>query len=58
MADPYYDTFLRLSWRPMKYSFDSCSTDEGYHTDERPYTDKEAHSNEPEIPILKSNHTL
>ncbi|CEI98602.1 hypothetical protein RMCBS344292_12707 [Rhizopus microsporus] len=58
MVDPYYDTFLRLSWRPMKYSFDSCSTDEGYHTDERPYTDKEAHSNEPEIPILKSNHTL
>lgn len=48
----FYDSFPR---KTTFTSYDSCSTDEGYYTDEKPQ--HEDH-NETEIPILNSNRIM
>lgn len=57
------DPLPRSSWRPSSSSYDSCATDEGYHTDEKPpfndhHQQQQSSSFENEIPILKSNRTM
>ncbi|CAO3644576.1 unnamed protein product [Mucor fragilis] len=59
------DPLPRTSWKPFSptSSYDSCITDEGYHTDEKPsYQNNHHHQqhskNDNEIPILKSNRTI
>ncbi|GAA5803350.1 hypothetical protein HPULCUR_008829 [Helicostylum pulchrum] len=57
------DPLPRSSWRPSSSSYDSCATDEGYHTDEKPpfndhHQQQQSSSFENEIPILKSNRTI
>lgn len=51
----FYTPLPRSNGRPSSY--DSCTTDEGYHTDDKP--NEQQHSSiENEIPILKSNRTM
>lgn len=60
------DPLPRTDWRPSSSSYDSCATDEGYHTDEKPPFNEQqqqqqqssSSSFENEIPILKSNRTM
>ncbi|KAI9487501.1 MAG: hypothetical protein EXX96DRAFT_553500 [Benjaminiella poitrasii] len=61
----YYDPFDPLHAYRRTFntsSYDSCITDEGYHTDERPSPqneqDRNNNSHDKEIPILKSNQTI
>lgn len=56
------DPLPRTSWKPFTptSSYDSCITDEGYHTDEKPthQQNNQQHKHDNEIPILKSNRTM
>lgn len=52
----FYDSLPRTS----STSYDSCSTDEGYFTDEKPppHEQQQQQQQHSEIPILKSNRIM
>lgn len=61
----FYDSDPRTTTANWTSSYDSCITDEGYHTDDKPplyneeeFEQQDDYNQENEIPILKSKRTM